>query len=117
MNKIVLSNKHLVLPFSRSTFDSLISFYFKNSIIKFIEIKSIDESYKIACTLELYEFEFILKCIEKNIYIFENNLSENGLTISNFLKYGLDAYMGEGLNNSNRGKITLLFRQVLFNSI
>ena len=75
MNKIVLSNKHLVLPFSIITFDALISFYFKTGNINSLELKSRDESYKMACKLELYEFEFILKCIEKNIYIFENNLT------------------------------------------
>lgn len=118
MNKIVLSNKHLVLPFSRSTFEAFIFFHFHRNNITSNGPGNLDVWYERCSKVELFEFEFILKCIIKNLYIFENNLSTNaGITICNLLRYGLDAYLGKYLNNSSRGKITSLFRQALINSI
>jgi len=103
--------------FSRSTFDALIYFHFIKDNLVDKDPTNLDSTYKDACQVEFHEFEFILACLVKHLYIFQNNLGFNGFTIANLCKYGLDAYLGK--NNSmskSRQSITNLFKQALVNS-
>ena len=118
MNKIMTIKGKNIYPFSKENFDAVIKFYFIKNGITDEGPTSIDLVYKKMCSLELFEFEYILNAIIENFLLFKENLNVgNGLTISNLCQYGLDAYTGNiNSGSKNRSRITRLFADKLVNS-
>lgn len=111
-----------IYPFSRENFDAVIKYYFiSNGITLISEFgpKDTDKLYTEAMKVELFEFEFIVNSIFQHFYIFESNLNPKyGLTMSNLLQYGMDAYKGHtNVGSKERSRITKLLYDQMVNSV
>lgn len=118
---IIVKGKN-IYPFSRENFDAIIKFYFiSNGIPLNSEFGRNDTNklYAEAMKVELFEFEFIVNCIFQHFYIFESNLNPKyGLTISNLLTYGMDAYKGHtSVGSKERSRIAKLLYDQMVNSV
>jgi hypothetical protein len=108
--------KDNIYPYSKENVKALIEFYFLRKGMSFVpgDLKHIYEN---KAELTISQLEFIAENISNNLNFFKDNLTINGLTISNLLKYGIDAYQSNFKNGSkNRITITKEFQKIMFNN-
>lgn len=91
-----------IYPRNKENIRAILNFYFQ---IPDGDIGFLFEQKKLA----INQIEFIAKQVSDNLYFLENSVGTSGLTISNVMKYGIDA-MTELENNwrgsQNRKRIT-----------
>ena len=103
--------------FSEVNIGAIIKLYFYDKGISNINIHGdLNYIYINEDKLSINEFEFICKKVSENLTFFKTNLSINSLTISNLIKYGIDAYKLNLNGSINRNRITQEFRNLIFNN-
>jgi len=108
--------KDNIYPYSKENVKALIEFYFFKKGMSFV-LGNLDFVYENKAELTISQLEFIAENISYNLHFFKDNLTINGLTISNLLKYGIDAYQSNFKNGSkNRIKITKEFQKIMLNN-
>jgi hypothetical protein len=106
--------KDNIYPYSKENVKALIEFYFFKKGMSFVpgDLKHIYEN---KAELTISQLEFIAENISNHLDFFKDKLSINGLTISNLLKYGIDAYKSNFNSGSlNRKNITNEFHKIMF---
>jgi hypothetical protein len=108
--------KENIYPYSKENVKAIIEFFFFRKGMSFIT-RQLDFVYENKAELSINQLEFIAENVSNNLNFFKDNLTINGLTISNLLKYGIDAYQSNFKNGSkNRIKITKEFQKIMFNN-
>ena len=101
-----------IYPTNDENIRAILNFYFQ---IPDGEIEFLFEQKKLA----INQIEFIAKQVSDNLYFIENSVGSSGLTISNAMKYGIDA-MTELENNwkgsQNRKRITRELKKLIIKS-
>jgi hypothetical protein len=109
--------KENIYPYSKENVNAIIEYFFFRKGMSFVgrDLKFIYEN---EANLTVSQLEFIAENLSNNLSFFKERLSINGLTISNLLKYGIDAFQSNFNNGSkNRIIITKDFHSIMFNSI
>jgi hypothetical protein len=104
-----------IYQYSKENVKAIIEYYFFRNGMSSVpgQLEFVNEN-KAELTIE--QLEFVSENVSKNLKFFKDNLSINGLTISNLLKYGIDAYQSNFKGGSkNRIRITAEFQKILFN--
>lgn len=105
--------KDNIYPYSKENVKALIEFYFLRKGMSFVPgvLKHSNEN-KVKLTIS--QLEIIAENISNNLNFFKNKLSINGLTITNLLKYGIDAYKFNFNSGSlKRKNITFEFHKIM----
>lgn len=108
--------KDNIYPFSKENVKAIIDYYFFRKGMSFVQ-GNLDFVYENKAELTINQLEFIAENVSNNLNFFKEKLSINGLTISNLLKYGIDAYQSIFKNgSSNRINITKDFQKIMFDN-
>lgn len=106
--------KDNIYPYSKENVKSIIEFFFFRKGMSFVQ-GNLDFVYENKAELTINRLEFIAENISNNLNFFKDKLSINGLTISNLLKFGIDAYKSDFNSGSlNRKNITNEFHKIMF---
>lgn len=106
--------KDNIYPYSKENVKSVIEFYFFRKE-RLVVPGNLDFVYENKAELTIRELEFIAENISNNLNFFIDKVGIDGLTISNLLKYGIDAYKSDFQNMSlNRRNITNEFHEIMF---
>ena len=104
-----------IYPYSKENVNAIINYFFYRKGMSQVR-GQLDFVYENKAELNINELQFISENVSKNLNYFKDNLSINGLTISNLLHYGIDAYQSNFKGGSkNRIRITLGFQKIMLN--
>jgi hypothetical protein len=109
----VYLNKN-IYPYSIENVKAIIEYFFFRKGMSFVS-SHLDFVYENKAKLTINQLEFIAENVSNNLDFFKDKLSINGLTISNLLQYGIDAYQSNFKSGSkNRINITKEFHKIMF---
>jgi hypothetical protein len=108
--------KNNIYPYSKENVKAIIEFFFFRKGMSSVP-GQLEFVYVNKAELTINQLEFISENVTKNLDFFKNNLTINGLTISNLLKYGIDAYLSNFKGGSkDRIRITSEFHKIMFHN-
>lgn len=112
--KIYLNDN--IYPYSKENVKAIIEYFFFRNGMSF-DTSNLDFIYENKAKLTINQLEFIAENVINNLDFFKINLSINGLTISNLLLFGIDAFQSNFTSGSkNRNRITSEFHKIMFNN-
>ena len=113
MNSVIPNPSNNIYPTNKENIRAILNFYFQ------IPDGNLEPLFK-QRKLVTNQIEFIAQQVSSNLSFIENNVGNSGLTISNVMKYGIEALtiVERDWNGSqNRKRITREFKELIFKKL